>query len=147
MLFRSSRDVQSDPFRRKSSDRKGRLADASFSLFKSNAAFVRQMDSASDYGHSDFDQRHNLVFNFTAQMPLLRGLPRAMSGWQVSALAGFRSGFPFSVTTNTPPGTIDFDNPLSFHYVDPRAGLLLGNRVNFTDASVNELGQIGRAHV
>ena len=59
-----SRDVQSDPFRRKSSDRKGRLADTSFSLFKSNAAFVRQMDSASDYGHSDFDQRHNMAVNF-----------------------------------------------------------------------------------
>ncbi len=129
--YSRSRDVQSDPFRRKSSERRARLADLSFSIFQSSASFVRQMDPNSDYGYSDFDQRHNLVFNFTAQAPLLRGLPRAMSGWQVSTLAGFRSGFPYSATTRQPV-FLDPLDPGSYYYIEPGSGQLLDNRLDFS---------------
>ena len=82
-------------------DQKKRLAEVP--LFKEpDVAFVRQFDAAGDYGHSDFDQRHNLVFNFIAQIPPGLGVPGIFSGWQAAAIAGFRSGFPFTVTSAAP---------------------------------------------
>lgn len=135
--YARSRDVQSDPFRRSASSRRARLADLSFSIFQSTASFIRQLDPRSDYGHSDFDQRHNLVFNFTAQAPLIRGLPRLLSGWQVSALAGFRSGFPFSVTSRQPVFTDPLD-PNSYFYIEPGSGQIIENRLDFTGSSADQ---------
>ena len=127
-----TRDVQSDPLGRKVSaepDRSKRLA--TVPLFEVGPLFLRQFDPRSDYGHSDFDQRHNLVFNFIAQMPYVLGTPRLMSAWQFSAVAGFRSGFPFTVWSGTPAdaGT----NPL---FILPGRGLA-GVPNQFLVASAN----------
>ena len=124
--YARSRDVQTSPYRRASWEWRQRPSDLSFASLQASSSFVRQMDPGADYGYSDYDQRHNLVFNFTAQAPLLRGVPRLMSGWQVSALAGFRSGLPFSTITRqaaiSDPGSV---------YIEPGSGLLIDNRLDF----------------
>jgi hypothetical protein len=131
-----TRDVQSDPFGRRTgtqADRRSSLSDTSF--FTSVASFARQLDPNADYSHSDFDQNHNLVFNFIAQTPYVPGSTRLFSGWQVAALAGFRSGFPFSVISGAPgtvpPGEIPF-------YVEPGSGLLRFNRADYWGENAGE---------
>jgi hypothetical protein len=61
------------------------------------AAFSRQFDSRGDRGNSDFDQAHNLTFTVIHDLP-----GRHLRGWSVAALAGFRSGFPYTVTARPP---------------------------------------------
>ena len=139
----STRDVQSDPLGRKAggstfTEQRKRLAEVSLFL-QPDVAFVRQFDPQADYGHSDFDQRQNLVFNFTAQIPQGMGLPQPFSGWQASAIAGFRSGFPFTATASTPAltGPNDLFGSLGF-FVEPGRGLLLNNRADYRGAELSE---------
>lgn len=58
------------------------------------------LDPAGNKGLSDFDIRHNFVFNYSWELPFgksLTGVPRAfLSGWQVSGIVTMRSGVPFS---------------------------------------------------
>lgn len=58
------------------------------------------LDPASNKGLSDFDIRHNFVFNYTWELPFgksLTGGSRALAyGWQVSGIVTMRSGVPFS---------------------------------------------------
>ena len=80
--FSRTRDVQSDPFGRRASaeqERANRLADSSF--FQIASAFARQFDPSADFGRSDFDQTHNLVFNVVAQAPQFQGWRRVLAGW------------------------------------------------------------------
>jgi hypothetical protein len=57
-------------------------------------------DPASNRGLSDFDIRHNFVYNSTWELPFgrsLSGLARGLAyGWQVSGIFTARSGIPFS---------------------------------------------------
>ena len=117
--YSRSRDVQSDPLGRRASEnqaRAKRLADSSF--FQIASAFTRQFDPQADYGLSDFDQTHNLVMNFVAEVPRSLRWGRILTGWQASGLLGFRSGFPFSVLSTA------FDIPSS-------GGILIRNRADF----------------
>ena len=64
------------------------------------AAFSSEGDLRADRGNSDFDQRQDLVLMWTAAIPNPRGSSRAWSplrNWQLSGLAAFRTGFPYSV--------------------------------------------------
>ncbi len=124
--YSRTRDVQSDPLGRRASeaqDRSKRLADSSF--FQLASGFTRQFDSRGDWGRSDFDQAHNLVFNLVAQAPRFAGWRRLLSAWQAGVLAGFRSGFPFSVQT-------------SELVIPESGGLLLGNRADFVGKDPGE---------
>jgi Carboxypeptidase regulatory-like domain/TonB-dependent Receptor Plug Domain len=94
-------------------------ADSSRSDF---AAFSRQFDMRADRGDSDFDQRHNLVFLSTWDVPALFGGTRAgrlFRDWRFSQLAAFRSGFPYSVRQATGVNT---DTPVALY--NGRADLL-----------------------
>lgn len=57
-------------------------------------------DAASNRGLSDYDVRHNFVFNYTWQVPLATqatGFAAALAqGWQLSGIVTMRSGVPFS---------------------------------------------------
>jgi hypothetical protein len=57
-------------------------------------------DPLSNKGLSDFDIRHNFVFNSTWELPFgrsLTGVARGLAyGWQVSGILTVRSGIPFS---------------------------------------------------
>ena len=54
-----------------------------------------------DYGNSTFDVRQNLTLNYVYALPFgagLRGLARTLAGgWQLTGIATFHSGQPFSV--------------------------------------------------
>ena len=66
----------------------------SASASTARASFATQYDSNGDRGNSDFDQRQNLFLVALWQSEGRRFLTK---GWQISALAAFRSGFPYSV--------------------------------------------------
>jgi hypothetical protein len=57
-----------------------------------------------DWGRSNFDVRHNFVFNLSYDLPL--GASSLGQGWQVNALGTFASGVPFSAII---PGDPDRD--------------------------------------
>jgi hypothetical protein len=68
------------------------------------AQFTGQFDSSADIGHSDFDQRHNLVFFSIWDLPSVRSRSRLgilFRDWRVAQVAAFRSGLPFSVMAGT----------------------------------------------
>ncbi len=51
-------------------------------------------DRHDNYGLSDFDVRHNFVFNYSYELPFTANV--LLRGWQVSGLVSLRSGVPFS---------------------------------------------------
>src|SRR5207248_6441004 len=57
-------------------------------------------DPNDNRGLSDFDIRHNFVFNYTWELPFgksLTGVAKAIAdGWQLSGIVSARSGVPFS---------------------------------------------------
>jgi hypothetical protein len=59
------------------------------------SSFAGQFNSNGDRGNSDFDQRQNLFLLGIYRSDGRRLLTR---GWQVSWLAAFRTGFPYTVT-------------------------------------------------
>jgi hypothetical protein len=62
--------------------------------------FTLQFHPESDWGRSDFDQRHNLVLYSLWQVPELHGSKfwsRLIARWSVSQMSAIRSGLPFSV--------------------------------------------------
>ena len=64
------------------------------------AARTVEYNSRVDRASSDFDQRHNLVFYSTWDLPspARQGWKRVvLDGWRFAQIAGFRSGFPFTV--------------------------------------------------
>lgn len=78
-------------------------------------------------GRSDFDRRHNFVASLIWQMdyfnhlnPVLRGV---VNGWSLSAIASFRSGQPFTVTSgkdnNLDGNNNDRPNLIGDPYLDP----------------------------
>ena len=86
-----SLDNQSDPLR-------GDFFDLSFAPAVQRPGFSRQFDAQGDRGHSDFDQRHNLVIYSIWTLPAWRRLGWLARDWRVSQVGALRSGFPFSVT-------------------------------------------------
>lgn len=57
-------------------------------------------DRHDNYGRSDFDIRHNFVFNYSYDLPTSDGLSGVaaalVNGWQVSGIFTARSGVPFT---------------------------------------------------
>ena len=52
-----------------------------------------------DWGRSDFNAKHNFVFNFTYPLPLQfksRALESALGGWSINGIGTFTSGQPFT---------------------------------------------------
>jgi hypothetical protein len=66
--------------------------------------FTIQFHPESDWGRSDFDQHHNLVFYSLWQLPELHGSAlwsRLLGRWSFSQMSAIRSGLPFSVIACT----------------------------------------------
>jgi hypothetical protein len=80
-------------------------------------SYTVQFDPAPDWGHADFDQRHNLVFYSLWELPAPAGSgtwAQLRRGWRVSQMAAFRSGLPFSVIASSRDGAL----------IGPRADLV-----------------------
>jgi len=71
---------------------------------------MNDLNPSLDYGRSDFDVDHRLVTSLVYQLPFGRGkrfgggmnkaADLALGGWQVTTIASFQRGFPFSVVCN-----------------------------------------------
>lgn len=62
------------------------------------ATFTRALDPRVDRASANFDQRHNVMFNAIWDLPSAGGRLRyPLSGWTVSTIAGYHSGFPLTV--------------------------------------------------
>jgi hypothetical protein len=68
---------------------------------------INSWDTESTYAYSDFDIRHQLNFNFTAELPFGHGkkfgrnvnsaVNQFVGGWAIAGLVRWTSGFPFNV--------------------------------------------------
>ena len=70
------------------------------------AAFTKALHPEDTYGHSDFDQRHNLVLYATWTVPGYFADTRAarvFSSWTVSGTGAIRSGQPFTIFSSAVP--------------------------------------------
>ena len=93
------------------------------------SSFAEQYNSGGDRGNSDFDQRQNLFLLGTWRSDGRRLLTR---GWQVSWMAAFRTGFPYTVTSPIPNSAYgasevetqraDLTNPAGAILANPVAG-------------------------
>ena len=110
------------------------------------AAFSEQFNPNVDHGSSDFDQRHNLVlFGYW-------DLPWRLRNWIVSALAAFRSGFPYTVigSSDVLPGAGEILNNRPNLTGEPAesipvaGGVRLLNPAEFANAAASTLGNLGR---
>jgi hypothetical protein len=116
------------------------------------ASFTEQFDSRPDQAHSDLDQRNNLVFLGTWQLPAgnWRGAGTILRDWQASGIFALRSGLPFSVFGSSGSTTL-MNNRANLidpaHYAIAReaatGGKQLLNPAAFTD-SPDGLGSSGR---
>ena len=147
-------DNQSDPLI-------GDFFDLDFTTISSSAgantraSFATQFNSAGDRGNSDFDQRQNLFLLGIWRSEGRRLLTR---GWQVSYMAAFRSGFPYTVTSPSQgyafgAGEIENQranvvNPNAATLATPRqavGGIYVLNPASFAEpASANFVGNTGR---
>jgi hypothetical protein len=64
-------------------------------------------DLARDYGNSDFDVRHRIVFTANYEVPFgktLKGVEGVLGkGWQLNGLYAYSTGLPFTVTNGASP--------------------------------------------
>ena len=148
-------DDQSDPL-------VGDFFDLNFTTINNASAntprssFAQQFNSNGDRGNSDFDQRHNLFLLGIWQSDARQWWAR---GWQVSYMAAFRTGFPYTVqtvTTQAPnfgSGVIenqraDLINPSAAVLANPlpaTGGVYLLNRAAFQEPlSASTVGNTGR---
>lgn len=118
------------------------------------SSFAQQFNSNGDRGNSDFDQRQNLFLLGIWQSEGRRLLTR---GWQVSWMAAFRTGFPYSVTAPQSSyvfGIAAIENQRA-NLVDPAAavysnpqpgpgGVVILNTAAFAVPAAGILGNIGR---
>ena len=145
-------DNQSDPLL-------GDFFDLSFADTADEATFTEQFDSRVDRGNSDFDQRHNLLFHSIWELPgMVREgwLRHLLAGWQVSQLAGFRSGFPYTVFSGLESSSLLRNRPNLVAGQTPersapiplplpaRGGLTILNPEAFEKPADGTVGNVGR---
>ncbi|HWF11500.1 MAG TPA: carboxypeptidase regulatory-like domain-containing protein [Bryobacteraceae bacterium] len=118
------------------------------------SSFAQQFNNNGDRGNSAFDQRQNLFLVGIWQSDFRR---LALRGWQISWLAAFRTGFPYSVEapqTDIVPGIAaienqraDVVNPAAVYFASPvaaPAGRILLNAAAFGIPAAGLVGNSGR---
>jgi hypothetical protein len=117
------------------------------------STFTRQFDSSADRGDSDFDQRQNLAFFSTWDLPAFYSGSRAAplwNGWRFALLGAIRAGLPFTVYAPTsfdplPDNRANLKNPDLVAADQPApGGRLLLNSTAFERAARNVVGNSGR---
>jgi hypothetical protein len=146
-------DQQSDPFGAEVVNLQfttvGGSGDSAF-----RSSFAQQYNNTGDRGNSAFDQRHNVFLVGIWQSDFRR---LALRGWQVSWLAAFRTGFPYSVEapqSEIIPGIAAIENqradlidPNNAYYPAPKnapGGQLLLNPAAFGIPAGGLVGNSGR---
>jgi len=94
------------------------------------------------YGPSDFDIRHLINANFIYELPFGRGksfggdvnsfVNSLIGGWQFSGIYTYRSGLPFSVSTNSFPLSFTLESPAVLVGSAPSGNInTSGSNINF----------------
>lgn len=125
-------------------------------------AFAGHMDEHNqrrDYGRSDFDVDHRFVTSFVYQLPIGRGkrymantnkaVDLVLGGWQVTGIATFQRGFPFSVLANDQFGALISFTQRANQSCDGNSGFHKSidqwfNTSCFTQPLVGQFGNSGR---
>ena len=158
-------DNQSDPLQGNFDDlQAGRASNTDRGI--NRAGFTRQFQPGFDRANSDFDQRHNLVM-FSIWDIGVRRRGRSsrllLEDWQVSGIAGFRSGFPFNVISSNllqacpgsnvssytqilrnRPNLVPGVDPFFAHRQPVPGGYQLLNPAAFCDPGADSVGTLGR---
>jgi hypothetical protein len=74
---------------------------------------VNPFNYRAEYGISDFDIKHNLVFSYSCELPfakLLHRTGRLAEGWAVSGVTRFATGLPVTLTSNGDNFLVDAQN-------------------------------------
>ena len=70
-----------------------------------STASQNSYNNHGDYGRATLDRRHVLTISYIYELPFYRGqhdfAGKLLGGWQVSGLALYRSGIPFTATTSS----------------------------------------------
>ena len=70
-----------------------------------STASQNSYNNHADYGRATLDRRHVLTISYIYELPFRRGqhdlAGKLLGGWQVSGLALYRSGLPFTPTTSS----------------------------------------------
>ena len=121
------------------------------------AGHMNDLNPALDYGPSDFSVKHRFVNSAVYSLPVgrgkryLGGMNRAgdllIGGWQLSVIATFQTGFPFSI--NAPdPGAYQSFGMRANQVGDPHAGHKsiseFFNTAAFTQPAFGVYGSVGR---
>ncbi len=124
------------------------------------AGFAGHMDDrnpALDYGPSDFNVRHRFVNSAVYSLPVgrgkrfLGGMNRpedlVIGGWQLSVIATFQTGFPFSINAPDPGAYLSFGMRAN-QVGDPHAGHKsineFFNTAAFAQPAFGVYGNVGR---
>ncbi len=141
------------------------------SEFLASYTYSKAMDNASGLGDqvypfnykltkalSAFDTTHNFALSYAYTLPFdkLFGHNRVASGWRISGVTRFATGFPVTLSeqddnsllgtgTSGIGGDVDVPNHISgnLHFANPRTGLPYFNTSLFTP---EQLGQFGNAN-
>jgi hypothetical protein len=66
-----------------------------------------------EWSWADFDVRHRIVINWLFEVPFFKGSSgfthAVLGGWQVNGIYQFQTGYPFTVNTNSPYPTGDYN--------------------------------------
>lgn len=112
-----------------------------------------------DYARSDFDVDHRFVLSYVANLPVGRGkrflgnankaADLAIGGWQLTGIATFQRGFPFSVQANDTFSLLEAYNQRANVVSNPTTGFHKSvnewfNTAAFTQPLAGSFGNSGR---
>jgi hypothetical protein len=121
--------------------------------------FLNNHDPARDYGPSDFNVGQRFVSSFVYQIPIGRGkrllttvskpVDLLVGGWQLTGVATFQQGFPFTVLAGDTTGLLDSFGQNRADQVGSSGGIHKGlnewfNTSSFVQPGPNQLGNSGR---
>jgi Carboxypeptidase regulatory-like domain/TonB dependent receptor len=124
--------------------------------------FTNEFDPRLDRGNANFDQRQNLVFNATWNLPAPRAVARSASwlfeGWTASVIGAYRSGFPVTAIgfqsnpfTTLENNRVDFlggrGQPLNLARPTPVPGGVQWLDPSLFSTAVDHVGNVGRGAI
>ena len=108
---------------------------AAAGIGSNGGGFAGHMDEHNpnlDYGRSDFDVDQRFVASYVANLPIgrgkrfmgdvNRGVDMIVGGWQLTGIATFQSGFPFSVQANDNLGLLGTFSQRANIVANPNSG-------------------------
>ncbi len=119
---------------------------------------VNDRNQRFDYGRSDYDVNHRFVLSSVYQLPVGKGrrylgnanrlADLAVGGWQLTTIATFQKGFPFSVQSPDPSlSNVAFNNRANQTCSNPNSGFNKSNQQYFNTScfGLTQFGEFGNS--